>query len=284
MSHGLRLLLAFCLLATSDRALGQEAEDVALHAKVLDVMTRRCSPCHAPPSDDTKAMKKWALSHDLAATLEIEDMIEPGDPEVSDVYLWVVDGDMPPPDWEGGMCTADELEAVRSWIERGAWLPPAPEVVEDEGVTKVDEPTETTGPIRSPWRSWLGKLHPAVVHFPIGLLLAAVLADLLAARAAARFCLWAGALGGAGASALGWIAGETQRASDLLELHRWVGIATCVLASITALIYSRCTRNDQSPGKARWLLFVLALLVSATGHFGGELSWGEGYLDPPFGK
>ena len=65
-----------------------------------------------------------------------------------------------------------------------------------------------------PLLAWGGRFHPALVHFPIALLCAAAIAEILLAitglglfREAVRFCVWGGALGAVGAGLLGWLFG-----------------------------------------------------------------------------
>ena len=281
-------------------------DDQALIDDVVDVFTRKCSPCHAPGATDEKAMKDWGCSHDLAATLELEDLVVPGEPDDSDLYLTVEFGDMPPEDWEDGtQCTPAELEVIRAWIAGGAPVPktapppaepqdPAPQdpeatdpdTVAGEASAPVEpKPEKPEKAKRSKWRTWLGKWHPAAVHFPIALLLVAAVADLLRKRDIVCFLLVVGALSAVGASVLGWIAGETTPRTKLEELdrHRWTGVALSVWALAAMFLYPLWTRKDGAPKlKPRLLLIGLVILVSLAGHWGGELSWGAGYLDPPW--
>jgi uncharacterized membrane protein len=263
-----------------------DGDEAALIAAAEDVLTRRCVPCHAPGSEEEKALRDWDCADDLAATLAVEQLIVPGDPEDSDLFLTVDEGDMPPEDWEGGPCTPEEVEALGAWISAGAPLP-APAVGQAPEPKPPGAPP-TPAPRRNPWLKWLGKLHPVVVHFPIALLVIALLADLLGRRPAARFCLGFGALGALAAAGLGWLAGESTPGTkaDQLFLHRWSGIAVAALALVTWALYQRRTReggpSEGHPGWVRWLLVALALSVSLAGHWGGELSWGEGYLTPPW--
>src|SRR5207249_4385259 len=64
---------------------------------------------------------------------------------------------------------------------------------------------------------WLGKFHPAAVNFPVALLSAAAVAELLrmatgrpAFDVAARYCLWFGFLTAVVAGILGWFTGGFQ--------------------------------------------------------------------------
>jgi uncharacterized membrane protein len=71
---------------------------------------------------------------------------------------------------------------------------------------------------------WLGKTHPPAVHFPIALLTAAAVAELLrvvtgkpAFDAVSRYCIWFETLSAVTAGVLGWSAGEPD---FRLEIHR----------------------------------------------------------------
>ncbi|HWY87341.1 MAG TPA: c-type cytochrome, partial [Gemmataceae bacterium] len=79
---------------------------------------------------------------------------------------------------------------------------------------------------------WLGKLHPAAIHFPIALLTAAAAAEVLRLLtgnpvfdAVSRYCIWFGTLGAVVAGALGWFAAGFQLtdASWVMTTHRWLG-------------------------------------------------------------
>ncbi len=138
---------------------------------------------------------------------------------------------------------------------------------------------------------FLGRLHPLVVHFPIALLLVAgVIEGWFAfvkrereASASATTCLAFGAFGAVAAALFGWLYADFDPPgrgveSELLW-HRWVGVATAVVAVI-AFIASR-TMSGRSPGSVlryRILLGGAALLVLFGSHLGGEMVYGEGYL------
>ncbi|PKP72115.1 MAG: hypothetical protein CVT83_01520, partial [Alphaproteobacteria bacterium HGW-Alphaproteobacteria-5] len=103
-----------------------------------------------------------------------------------------------------------------------------PELVHDHSAHGPNEVLLETGIGRL--LVWLGRFHPAAVHFPIAMLLGAALAELLSLRFesgffhnAARFSLWLGALGALGAASLGWLYGGFRVADEetLLTFHRW---------------------------------------------------------------
>jgi len=132
---------------------------------------------------------------------------------------------------------------------------------------------------------WLGKFHPATVHFPIGLLLAAFVAEVLFVTTrrklfddAGRFCLWIGSLGAVMAATLGWLFGGFHLVDDdwLMTTHRWVGTATALIAVLALVLSERLQWRHPENGRARLrlALSLLALLVSAAGFLGGAMIYG----------
>jgi uncharacterized membrane protein len=140
--------------------------------------------------------------------------------------------------------------------------------------------------------AWLGRFHPASVHFPIALLVAASVAVLLhritgkeGFAASARFCLWLGTLTAGGAGVLGWfLAGfRLTDASWILTTHRWLGTAVVACAGLALVLGERGHRPDRRRTRAGFLvaLGVLAALVLATGFFGGAVVFGLGHYAWP---
>lgn len=131
-----------------------------------------------------------------------------------------------------------------------------------------------------------GKFHPAIVHFPIALILMAAFSELLGMilkreflRDAAFFLLSMGTLSGVIAVALGWSAGAYANFPEMewvFTLHRWLGASTGALALIATAV-GRFARRRNTPGAIRayrTALFTAALLVGITGHFGSALIYG----------
>ena len=303
MSAVLLILAALGAPATArapQADLGQEA---------AEVLRARCFPCHSPDSGKRKAVRAWSNALDVAATIE-EGLLEPGDPEGSELWLLVVEGDMPPDDAESGPLSEDERALLFRWIESGAPASPAPPAAEtgeesagtqdtpgggadgepgaDPAQETEDAPAERASGGAFAWTD-LGVLHPLLVHFPIALLLAAVLSEILVGlgarrlRATSRFCAFLGLLGGVAAGASGWLLAETERAQEVIETHRWLGVATGACAVLLVL-----SLESQSRGRGSRFLHVLfllatAVLVTLTGHWGAMTSYGEGYLDELLG-
>jgi plastocyanin len=137
---------------------------------------------------------------------------------------------------------------------------------------------------------WLGKFHPAAANFPIALLVAAAVAEVLLVAngrpvfdAANRFCLWFGALAAVLTGTLGWFLGgfRTADPSWVLTVHRWLGTSTDVLA-VVVLVAGEASRRPGRQRARRWfgvLLVVVALMVLAAGFFGGALVYGIRHYD-----
>jgi uncharacterized membrane protein len=135
--------------------------------------------------------------------------------------------------------------------------------------------------------AWLGKLHPAAVHFPVALLTAAAVAKFLRLAtgkpdfdAASRFCIWFGALAAVAAAILGWFAGgfRLPDTSWVLMTHRWLGTST-VTCALFVLVLSEASQRPDRPRMRTWFratLIVLAVLVLVTGFFGGAVVFGLG--------
>lgn len=131
---------------------------------------------------------------------------------------------------------------------------------------------------------WLGKFHPAAVHFPIALLLVAAFGELLSLRfnsdffrGAARFSLWTGAVGAVGAALLGWLYGGFRLVDEetVLTIHRWNGTSIAALALMTLWLGERrLMKQPARSGIYRTALFATAFLVAVNGYLGGLMVYG----------
>lgn len=134
--------------------------------------------------------------------------------------------------------------------------------------------------------AWLGKFHPAAVNFPIALILAAALAELLYMKGkrpffdhACRFCVTFGVIAALVAAVLGWFFAGLDLSRDkwILSIHRWFGTATAVWLILTLILSESCRKEGASPRSRHWFrlsLFLGAALVMTTGFFGGSLLYG----------
>lgn len=149
-------------------------------------------------------------------------------------------------------------------------------VVEAEPAEPEPQPEPTFGAL-------LQNLHPATTHFPIGLLIAAALAQALAsARKSERLADAAGIMaiaGGIGAvvtAAFGWIhTGLWFGGDNVMHWHRWLGTGLGVAG---ALIAVAATKRETHPVPYRALLYLCAAVLLVQGYLGGEISHGAGHL------
>jgi uncharacterized membrane protein len=136
----------------------------------------------------------------------------------------------------------------------------------------------------------IGRLHPLLVHFPIGLVLVAAAAEVAAMtsglwdwRAVAVANVRAGAVFAIGAAIAGWRLASAPgiEATSSLEWHRWLG--TIAAVAVVGAALTTASARDRSPF-AWWVyritLFCAAALVAVTGHLGGLLVWGADFLRP----
>lgn len=134
----------------------------------------------------------------------------------------------------------------------------------------------------------LGRLHPLIVHLPIGFILLGLLLQwydrkrLEYQKVIPLVFLW-----GAISATLACITGYLQYlgegyAFDSIKWHLWSGIAT---ALFSFLMYAKLKRlefmNFLSKIPVVALSLVFLILISFTGHQGGSITHGEDYLVAP---
>ena len=134
---------------------------------------------------------------------------------------------------------------------------------------------------------FLGRLHPSVVHLPIGILLLGVLLSWLAGRP--RFegvrpavgpVLLLGAVGAVAAvwAGLALSTGGGYEES-LLAWHKRLGIGVAVAALLAYVLLPGGSTPSSGRARAYHLsLLLLASLLAVGGHLGGALTHGAGYL------
>lgn len=135
---------------------------------------------------------------------------------------------------------------------------------------------------------FLGRLHPLIVHFPIALIVVAAVMELFTfgkfnskIRPGIIILAAIGALSAMLAAPMGWLLATNEGTSgEVLDLHKWVGFGTAVF-SVFILLFLPKTSGKATPSQIkvyRGILFITAVSVSVTGHFGGSLTHGEDFL------
>jgi uncharacterized membrane protein len=130
---------------------------------------------------------------------------------------------------------------------------------------------------------FVGRFHPLLVHLPIGILLFTIVLQWLSTKekwAALQTVIPLGYLFGAASAIVscitGYLLGSAGEYDEtVLNLHQWMGILT----AFTAIAGYLLSHNQQN---LKYIALAILVLVSITGHLGGTLTHGEGYLTKAF--
>ncbi len=258
---------------------------VLFEPHIREILAAHCVECHGakqPKGDFRVDQRDSLLSY-----------ITPGDLAGSSLwtdYLISTDDETHmPPLKTGKPLSQFELAAIRVWIEDGAVWPEEVAWPAEQGSAPVAEPQPaiaTQKNLAQKAMTFMGFFHPAIVHFPIGLLLVSGFFAILAFvkrdafEAAAFHCLWIGALGAIASSIAGWAFADLRGyawSDDAVMRHRICGIAVAVLSVVLTPIAMAARKSSASTLRYVWAggALCLALLVSIAGHQGGELTYGE---------
>jgi len=276
---------------------GTDTRIVDFERDIVPIFEDRCATCH----QGDKAKGGFVVG-DREAVLGY---LEPGDTSSSSLWTDYLTATpmaqdpkslvMPP----SGPLPPSELAILRLWIDEGAvW----PEGYLLANVKVALEPSEGADKLDSDnifERAFgaIGYFHPAVIHFPIALLVfggaAAGLSFFTGSRAQsiAFHCLLWGTIAAVLSATMGWsfatekgfprwdIIPDSDALADvqLLFRHRWMGVTVAVLSVVTLCIALVSKKLPTSSFRHVWKIgmLVLALLVSITGHQGGELVYGD---------
>ncbi|MCJ8329293.1 MAG: c-type cytochrome [Lentisphaeria bacterium] len=257
--------LIVCSLSIADEATDKKS------FQVYKLFQEKCSDCHG---GHKKKPKEFGYILDLKRLAENPDYISKGDAEESELYKLLIEEDeemrMPPTEskYDITALSPDEITLVKEWIN---------------AMGKTDAPVNTQvdpeekKPITIKQR--IAYLHPVVIHFPIACIIAAFLAELLLffkpgidwLNGARRWSLWLGSAGAVASAFCGWQLADVLGYSESIFNHRWLGIASMVLAIFATIANERIDRKTKKVWIVRILLLIAAGLVAASGHTGGEI-------------
>lgn len=142
--------------------------------------------------------------------------------------------------------------------------------------------------VMSPWLQVAGRMHPLLLHFPIVLIIIAVLISFIRFRdtAAASWLrdfssvfLLLGTLSAALTVIMGlFLSKEEGYSGNALIWHKWGGLATLWTASLLYWL-RRSSAIPQLWGKIAGVVTLAMLII--TGHFGADLTHGNNFVMAP---
>ncbi|MEM6979941.1 MAG: c-type cytochrome domain-containing protein [Planctomycetota bacterium] len=265
---------------------------------IVPMFRTHCLECHGPEN--------------AKADFRIDDQetvfyyVEPENVEDSSLYVDYIlsedDDYLMPPRSHGGPLSPAEISLVKLWIEEGAdWPDDVSVVPEAEGTLSTTTAPESiaasAGLIGRVW-SFQGFLHPATVHFPIALLLIGGLFVALGWKwpsvgtQVPLACLLIGSASAIAATLMGWSFATEKGYGAWTKIdldgeifwHRWSAVIVTVLSTILAMIALLGLRSGSASLTRVWKvgLLVVAGMVGAVGHQGGELTYGHDFYPKAF--
>ena len=140
--------------------------------------------------------------------------------------------------------------------------------------------------------AWFGRFHPLLVHFPIALLTASLIAELLFLRSArplfddaGRFLTHLASIASPPAALLGiffsWSVDYCVELAQYLWAHRLFGILAALLCVIASILRETIALKH-AEGRALYRLSLAAatICVLLAGYLGACLTWGPAHLMP----
>ncbi len=133
------------------------------------------------------------------------------------------------------------------------------------------------------WGEFYARLHPVLLHFPIGLCLAALSMECIAlvsppARSTRRWMYGLLAASAVFAASSGWMLGEgADYSGELVDEHRRFGVAAAVLSLLVATL-DLMGRSRRAAAARGTLALLCAGVIGTAGHHGGMITHGRTFL------
>jgi uncharacterized membrane protein len=139
------------------------------------------------------------------------------------------------------------------------------------------------------WLQPVGRLHPLILHFPIVILVMAVVFECFRFNERLKkeklyhdftTYLWLiGSLSAGIAAVMGiFLSKEPGYEGSTLQWHKWFGIAVVIIASFIAWCRNRKWYNTKI---SRFVAVVSIVCLAVAGHFGANLTHGENFVLEP---
>lgn len=145
-------------------------------------------------------------------------------------------------------------------------------------------------PAAHSWSYWIGIMHPMILHFPLALIFATTLAEILYLftrknifSCAAEFCIVCAAIAIVPTAITGLVFAYgmdfSGKTGIFLWWHLYLGLFTAILTVITAYIRECLWNESYSRGLYYLCLTTIFITVSLTAFLGGEMVWGYPFSD-----
>ena len=283
MRRLLALLLSFCAtISAATVAPAKKEEKLQLAEQVHAIFEAKCADCHGGHLPKPKGKFGYVL--DIGRVGTNPKFVVQGDVEGSELFQMVKNNEMPGEDADVPPLTAEELKVVARWIQVGApGELPAAKAAPAVAAAGLEAPAKSV-PFGQRLLKWFGKFHAASTHFPVALLLIAVLAEAAAWwlkrpewTLLVRFLVVIGALSSIPTATLGWLVDfpvtNGSQLAGVYSVHKWMGTGTAIWAVICAVLLcmNECTEGSAERRRFRGALMLGALLISVTGFLGGAL-------------
>jgi uncharacterized membrane protein len=133
---------------------------------------------------------------------------------------------------------------------------------------------------------FFGRLHPMLVHLPIGILILVVALMFFfefkkkkVSRSVLNFSLGAGALSAIASALTGYLLSLTGEYDETsLSRHKWLGISVALISFVLWYLFSSGRVKRRS---LKLFSVLLLVLLTGAGHLGASLTHGSDYLTEP---
>ncbi|WP_228241561.1 DUF2231 domain-containing protein [Porphyrobacter sp. GA68] len=129
---------------------------------------------------------------------------------------------------------------------------------------------------------WIGRLHPALVHFPIAFFPAALFTVIVGRKrpafaAPVQFLVVAGGIFAPVAAAAGWLAAVGSDPDPILNYHRWIGVAVGIVGAGLGVWAWKRPWEDRGAGMIL-ALTIMTVAIVIQGFLGAAVTHGFEHL------
>lgn len=173
-------------------------------------------------------------------------------------------------------------QVVQRGAQRAAPMAPQSAGHDMDGMMPDAEMDRSDMPFFVRLLDWLGRLHPAIVHFPIAFFPAALFTAVVGRRRPAfaapiQFLVVAGGIFAPIAAATGWVAGMSAEPDQILTYHRWLGVVVGIVGAGLGVWAWKRPWEDRGAGMIL-ALTLMTLAIAAQGFLGAAITHGMEHL------